>query len=227
MVEPPCPTPDPRPHMQVGILAEARVVRIVRVRPVGGVSLALLQVKVWAEDVWVCERDCQYGTCAVRQGGAEGRGGAREGEEICVCDADWIGRDCDVHTMMTWRYLPFVSIKPFVSHLSSPHAGPRGGGGEGGHKDVSHKDVSSFWDQGLMDTALQELHASQHPPTCTPRTALQLRFENRGAAATINYVAGLLGMAHVQGRALVLSQDDPWVYAHNEGCVDFECYFQV
>ena len=29
-----------------------------------------------------------------------------------------------------------------------------------------------------------------------------------------------------QGKALVLSRDDPWVYAHNEGCVDFECYFE-
>jgi hypothetical protein len=32
-----------------------------------------------------------------------------------------------------------------------------------------------------------------------------LRFENRGAAATLNYVAGLLGVAHVQVRDLQYS----------------------
>jgi hypothetical protein len=34
-------------------------------------------------------------------------------------------------------------------------------------------------------------------------------------------------MAHMQGRALVLTHDDPWVYAHNEDCMNFECYFET
>jgi hypothetical protein len=44
---------------------------------------------------------------------------------------------------------------------------------------------------------------------------------------------GMLGMAHVQGRALVLTGRDPWVYADppkpgaagDDACRDFECYF--
>ena len=51
-----------------------------------------------------------------------------------------------------------------------------------------------------MQAALEDVTAMQHPPRCSPRTAIMMRFENRGAAATLNYIAGLLGVAHMQVR---------------------------
>ena len=51
-----------------------------------------------------------------------------------------------------------------------------------------------------MQAAMQDVAAMQHPPRCSPRTAIMMRFENRGAAATINYIAGLLGVAYMQVR---------------------------
>ena len=54
-----------------------------------------------------------------------------------------------------------------------------------------------------------------------------MRFENRGLAATLAHVAGLLGMAHMQGRAMVLADAGAWGYARGEPCAGFECYFEA
>ena len=35
----------------------------------------------------------------------------------------------------------------------------------------------------------------------------------------------MLGLAHIHGIAMLTSPQDPWVYAHNVNCTDFECYF--
>jgi hypothetical protein len=48
----------------------------------------------------------------------------------------------------------------------------------------------------------------------------------RGLAATINFIAGILSMAHMHKLAMLTSRRDPWVYAHNKGCFDFSCYFE-
>ena len=134
----------------LGALGQARVVRVKRRRPVGALPMALLevcatvcvslcvflcvslyvcvrvsrlnvslypftQVEVWAEDEWVCRDRCVHGECV-----AQGRA-----RERCMCKADWIGRNCDVHTMMAWRFLPLESA------TESNAAAARRGGAEG------------------------------------------------------------------------------------------------
>jgi len=115
-------------YSSVGLLAEAEVVRVVRQRPAGGAALALLEVEVWAEDAWVCEEQCQHGSCEPRRAHsmadrAVDGAGEEEGRE-CVCAADWIGRSCDTHAFMAWKFLPFSANLP----SSRPEAAGAGAG---------------------------------------------------------------------------------------------------
>jgi hypothetical protein len=118
--------------------------------------MAILEVQVWAEDEWRCRQHCIHGDCVPAQGDGPHEDTPRAVVEMCVCKADWIGRDCDTHAMAAFRYQPL--------QYSVTRASPA--------------DILN-WNQPLFDQAIAAISETQNPGSCTSRTASIFRFENR------------------------------------------------
>ena len=121
-------------------------------------------VQVWAYDEWECRQHCQHGSCAQLPAGSARRSARGAGGEVCVCEADWIGRNCDMHSMMTWRFLPLEAQLMSAAGgggRSRGHHGHAGGAWEGeGGGDVA-EDASNFWDEALFQVALPRISAPE------------------------------------------------------------------
>ena len=200
-------------------------------------ELALREVQLWA---WVpqggggamCESsaDCVYGDCVLMaddEGRAETGGETQRGSRgagargVCVCDTNWFGTHCDSSILHTSQYLPPAT--PPHSHRQ----GPRGCEYQGCEAN------DTMVDGPLLQRTIEEIELVQAAGEggangCSSEEAISFFFENRGLAASMLHMAGLLGFAFSQRRALVLSKRHPWVYTDGESCPqrDFQCYFE-
>lgn len=140
--------------------ARARFLRVEAAGGAGGAGgargagrMELVEVEVWADEAWRCAERCVRGSCERAGAGA----GARE---VCVCEADWAGRDCDVMLMATWAFLPLQA--------AVARGGAEGGAGGG---------AADWWEPELAAEAWRALADTQHlnPPDCDPECAARLR----------------------------------------------------
>jgi hypothetical protein len=208
-------------------------------------ELALREVQLWAwvpmeEGAGTCESDsdCIYGTC-VRLTPEDGEGdefASQEGSSrarapsMCVCDANWFGAHCDSNILHSSQHLP-----PVLYRQGAPQTS-RSAAGDGGPMAARCTYQGCETDDAMVDTSLlertiKEIEAVQaigDSDGCSSEDAISFFFENRGLAASMLHIAGLLGFAFSQRRSLVLSKRHPWVYTDEATCPqrDFQCYFE-
>ena len=198
-----------------------------------GRSLGLREVQLWAwlDQFGDCKSsdECVHGFCA----GVDSEHVAGKNAGVCVCDANWFGARCDTSILHSSQFLPPPLSEESMAGLETRCAY------KGCEQDDPMVD-SALLDRTVADIAsVQGIEKAWHGQrasgredivqghSCSSEQAISFFFENRGLAATMLHIAGLLGFSFLQRRALVLSQRHPWVYTDADTCPqrDLQCYF--
>eukprot|EP00802_Teleaulax_amphioxeia_P004182 Tamp_04186.p1 GENE.Tamp_04186~~Tamp_04186.p1 ORF type:complete len:1115 (-),score=162.00 Tamp_04186:44-2914(-) len=176
---------------------------------------------------------------------------------VCVCDPNWFGTHCDSSILHSAQFLPPLLSDPEFLSPGIDEAESVGGEGamrSDQEADGCAYDGCQIHDPlvetELLERTIQDLSAVQGlagtgsedmstggaregggggaQDGCSSEDAISFFFENRGLAATLLHIAGLLGFAFGQRRSLVLSRTHAWVYTDEATCPqrDLQCYFQ-
>ena len=149
--------------------------------------LRLLEVKVYVHEEWDCFKHCRRGRCL-------------SSAALCVCEPDWVGRQCDSFLRTDSRFLP-----PWIA------------------------DGRLWWQHEAVEQASRALAALQYPqhPHACAASLDRFTFHNVGLGGSISYVAGLLSLSFSRNRTMLIQPGQEWVYApkacHSGG---FDCVFE-
>jgi hypothetical protein len=88
--------------------------------------LGLREVKVEGTACWDCPRHCIHGHCrpAAHLLPLHLPAASAAGQEVCVCEADWVGWDCSANLLADVEFLPTPDTLPFSFPTHSPPPAP-------------------------------------------------------------------------------------------------------
>ena len=190
------------------------------------------------------------------EGGGDGGAGSAT-QAVCVCDPNWFGSHCDSSILHSAQFLPpLLSDQEFLESGEDEAEWVVGEGdamrGDKQRQGCVYEGCQTddpLVEAALLDRTILDLEVIQgidpegmrrrggaggrvrdcrgKEDGCSSENTISFFFENRGLAATLLHIAGLLGFAFLQRRSLVLSRTHAWVYTDEATCPqrDLQCYF--